>query len=200
MTEIKSLKISTLILAAGNSIRMGQPKQLLPWKHTNLIRHTITKAHYFSEQFVVVLGANAEKMQPHVPKDKWTINKEWQKGMGSSLSHGVDYLEKKYTPMAILVMVVDQPLLKLAHYKSLIAMHQKHPDKICSSNYKERPGVPAIFPQSFFKELKGLGADMGARKLMQLHRDAVVLVKTKGELMDLDTPEDYRSAFLRLGE
>ena len=120
--------------------------------------------------------------------------------MGGSIACGVRSIEGKYTPEAILVMVADQPLLALEHYKGLILNFQKQPNKICSSSYQQRPGVPAIFPKPFFKELKKLGADFGARKFMEANASSVVMVETKGELIDLDTPEDYRLACSRLGE
>ena len=190
--------IAVLLLAAGSSNRMGRPKQLLPWKKVTLIENTIGMASALTNNFMVVLGANATKIQAHIPKAKMTINKKWHLGMGSSLAHGVKTIESKYGPEAILVMVVDQPFLTLEHYKGLVQCHQKNPHKIYASNYRGVPGVPAIFPKQFFMELKKLGADFGARKLLKINESSVVIAETNGELIDLDTPEDYRSAISRL--
>ncbi|MEM1260255.1 MAG: NTP transferase domain-containing protein, partial [Bacteroidota bacterium] len=124
MNEAGFSKIAILILAAGRSSRMGKPKQLLSWKKTTLIGNAVAIASSLTNHFLVVLGANALKIKPYVPEGKATLNEKWQEGMGSSLSHGVTALASKYEPRAILVMVADQPLLELEHYKGLIRSHQ----------------------------------------------------------------------------
>ena len=199
MNEHQPSELGILILAAGSSSRMGRPKQLLPWKKTTLLGHTIDLARCICEQYVVVLGAHADLIRPHVPKGKTLMNKNWQQGMGTSLAQGFAFLEESSSPTAILVLVVDQPLLDLDHFHALIAAHQNYPEKICASNYKGNPGVPAIFPKKFFESFKSLKADFGARKLMKSNKDSVVVIETKGQLLDLDTPETYHSAFSRWG-
>lgn len=198
MSIDESSEIAILVLAAGSSSRMGRPKQLLPWKKVTLMEHAINTAYVLTDNFMVVLGANATKIRQYIQKENTIIHEEWQLGMGSSLAYGVRAIESKYDPEAILVMVVDQPLLRLEHYEGLVQCHQKNPNKICASTYEGIPGVPAIFPKQFFMDLKKLGADFGARKLLKIHKSSVLLVKTKGELIDLDTPEDYRSVISRL--
>ncbi len=200
MSQVESSKIAVLILAAGNSRRMGQPKQLLPWGHTTLIEHAVRIARSLTDHFEVVLGSHAAEIKTYIPAGKMTLNERWQEGMGKSIAHGVTSIETKYAPEAILIMVMDQPLLELEHYKDLIRNYHNHSNKICASSYQQKPGVPAIFPKEFFKDLKKLRADFGARKLMKGYAPSLVMVKTKGQLIDLDTPEDYRLALSRSGK
>ncbi|MEO0570391.1 MAG: nucleotidyltransferase family protein [Bacteroidota bacterium] len=200
MNDVQFSEIAVLILAAGSSTRMGKPKQLLPWRHKTLIEHAVDTARSLTKHFEVVLGAHAAKIKPLIPGERTTVNEKWAEGMGSSIVRGVTEIAAKYAPEAILIMVVDQPLLELEHYKNLIRTYRNHSNKICSSSYQRGPGVPALFPKVFFKELKKLGADFGARKLMEAHTSSVVMIETKGELIDLDTPDDYRLICSRFEE
>lgn len=199
MNKVPFSEMAILILAAGNSSRMGKPKQLLPWKQATLIEEAVHTAQSLTDSFEVVLGANAAQIIPYIPKGKATINKKWQEGMGGSIAYGVASIEEKYDPKAILVMVADQPFLALEHYRELMNHFGNNPTVMYSSSYDGRPGVPTLFPRFFFGELKKLGADYGARKLMEVNKDSVEMIETKGELIDLDTPEDYRLALSRLG-
>ena len=113
--------------------------------------------------------------------------------MGTSIAHGVSELEKKFNPSAILIQLVDQPLLKKRHFEKLIERHLKDPKKIICTAYQNKAGVPAIFPQSFFEDLKTLKADFGARNLLNGKEKEIVMVKPHGQLLYLDTPEDYAS-------
>ena len=191
--------VALLLLAAGNSTRMHQPKQVLPWKGSTLIENALKTAEELTDAYEVVLGAHLDEISPLVPTGKVVVNEQWHGGMGISLAKGVASLERKYDPTAILVMLVDQPFLELEHYLNLIRNQLQRPSHIFASTYNGQPGVPAIFPKSFFKELMTLGADFGAKKLMKRHKNVVECINTYGELIDLDTPEDYRLACSRVG-
>ncbi len=88
--SVKS-KIAILILAAGSSSRMGSPKQLLKWKNSNLLGHTISKATQLKvDEIILVLGANSDKIISEIDAKnvKVLINPNWKLGLGSSISAG----------------------------------------------------------------------------------------------------------------
>ena len=113
--------IGVLILAAGTSARMGQPKQLLPWKGTTLLNHTLKNAKAISPDVLVVLGASAERIAAQLPSDvPRVLNSKWQSGMGTSIAIGTAELESSISPEFILILVADQPLLDLAYFEAIL--------------------------------------------------------------------------------
>ena len=110
--------LGILILAAGSSTRMGQPKQLLPWKNSTLLGNTIETAKALTKNILVVLGAHAELIEEKLPKDvNRIINIGWNSGMGSSIALGVQQLERALGPERILILLVDQPLIRFRLFK-----------------------------------------------------------------------------------
>ena len=199
MSNLASERLAVIVLAAGEASRMGRPKQLLPWKNTTLLGNAINLAKSLTPDVLIVLGAHAVQIKQHGLNTDFVTNENWQSGMGSSLAYAVKHCTDRYQPDFILVMVVDQPLLGIDHYKHLWVLQLHNPNKIIASTYEKGAGVPAIFPKHFFEPLMMLNADFGARKLMKAHIDSVVIVENKGETLDLDTPADYESAFSRWG-
>ena len=185
-------KIAVLILAAGNSSRMGQAKQLLPWKGTSLLNHAIGLAKKVTNDVFVALGARKEAISSSLkPKPKIIINENWEKGMGSTIAVGVSELKKKYAYDAILIMLSDQPLLGENHLEKLISTFVSSKKKIVATSYENKNGVPAIFHSALYDELIRLDADYGARKLMQKHSKDTVGVIPTGNPTDIDTLETY---------
>ena len=199
MSKLASERLAVIILAAGEASRMGRPKQLLPWKNTTLLGNAINLAKSLTPDVLIVLGAHADQIKQHGLNTDFVTNEDWQSGMGSSLAYGVKQCTDRYEPAHILVMVVDQPLLGIEHYKHLWTLQLLSTNKIIASSYAKGAGVPAIFPKQFFESLMTLNADFGARKLMKAHKHSLVTVENKGETLDLDTPPDYESAFSRWG-
>lgn len=189
--------ISILILAAGNSSRMGgKLKQLLPWRETTLLGHAIQEAKKVSERVTVVLGAHADTIQEHIPAGVDTIvNPHWGKGMGSSISFGTKHLiDKKPTNAAILIMLGDQPFLEAVHLRALLNRFNSGTYKIVGTSYGDRLGVPAIFEGSLAGELSLLDRDHGARHIIERHSNMAMGVVPIGKEMDLDTLEAYDRA------
>lgn len=194
-------KLAACILAAGKANRMGSPKQLLAWQEHTLLEETIAMARNLTDSVFVVLGAHAQRIEETIDFSSVQIihNHQWANGMGTSLALGTEHIIEAMDPNAILVMLVDQPLLKLEHYKALVKTSNEQPNKIVSSTYEHGFGVPAVFPKQYFESLKKMGADFGARKFMKANNASVVGLETQGRLIDLDTPEDYRFALSLLG-
>lgn len=191
-------KIGIIILAAGASRRMGTPKQLLKIGEETLLEKAIGVAQKLNDkEIVVVLGANAEKIQATLqfPKEVTIIlNEDWQKGMGTTLKKGVNYfLEQVQTFKAIIVMVCDQPYLTTEKLEELIELYQKTNADIIAAQYANIKGVPALFSNQLFSKLATLSEDEGARKIIKRHQGIVKTVDFPKGVYDLDTPQAYQN-------
>ena len=189
--------IAVLILAAGASIRMeGGPKQLLPWKDTTLLGHAIQQANQLSEQVIVVLGAYADEIGQTLPKDVTIVeNPNWKKGMGSSISIGIEYLlQTEINASGLLIILADQPFLDATYLDKMAQKFKNNPCKIAATAYGDRVGVPAIFHSSLFPELAKLDEDFGARHIIENHKGDVITVFPKGKEIDIDTLKQYNQS------
>ncbi|MEX0315598.1 MAG: NTP transferase domain-containing protein [Allomuricauda sp.] len=192
-----SRDISVLILAAGASTRMdGELKQLLPWGDKTLLENAVAHAKSITEDVHVVLGANAERILNSIKLDAGIIlNPEWKSGMGSSVSSGLSHILKKERPQALLIMVVDQPLIDSEFLMELVKKFDKDDVKITATAYQNRAGVPAIFDEALFSELLELREDVGARKIIEKYRKFTNSVVPNGKEIDVDTKEKYIQLF-----
>lgn len=193
--------IGIILLAAGASTRMGEPKQLLQINQESLIRRSIKIALQAScITTLVVLGAKADEIHPEISDLPITVtrNTEWEEGMGSSIRTGVrEILHQKPNLQALIIMVCDQPLLHAGQLRELIRLYVKNQACLVASEYSGILGVPALFDKSLFPDLIALKGQVGARKMIQKYQDQDSLEKVsfpEGKF-DLDTPSDYR-AFL----
>ena len=181
------MPVSVVILAAGSSSRMGQSKQLLPWKGGTLLSHAVTTAmESRAGHIYVVLGSNEDEHRKEIENFPVTIvsNPSWAKGMGSSIKAGVKAAKDSE---AVLIMVCDMPYVTSEHLNNL--MSTKHP--IVASKYLDAVGVPALFRKEMFDELMAIGDSEGARNLITNHQSQIIILKSG---IDLDTPDDYRKA------
>lgn len=191
-------RIAVLILAAGSSSRMGQSKQLLPWKGTTLLEHAIQQALALHLQHtVVVLGSMYEQHKAAVNHLPVSIinNPHWQQGMGTSLKAGIAYIEKEFPDTeAVIVMVSDQPYVDSTTLQSFIEIYQQTHAPIVAARYAGVLGVPALFDKSFFQHLLKVNDQEGARKILQQHVQEVHALDFPEGVIDLDTPEAYQQA------
>lgn len=190
-------KTAIIILAAGASQRMGRIKQLLPWKRTTLLGNAILQAKEIKNVDVfTVLGANALKIKEKI-NFKGTIvlqNPEWNNGLGNSLAFAVseiDNNDKEYT--SILVLLADQPLIDSDYLNALLNLFHASDKNIAATQYAKEVGVPAIFSAQYFKVLKTLNADFGAKALLKKYDNDLVCISSEGKERDIDTWEDYQS-------
>jgi len=195
-------EIPVLLLAAGGSSRMGQPKQLLPWGDQTLIEHQIQILLKTGQPVFVVLGASADLILPIIQKYavRIGINQNWENGMGSSIACGINEMEK-YEPQTdgVLITLADQPLIPLKHYEALLANFQAGKKQIIASKSNEDwLGVPALFDSIYFEELRQLKGERGAKTVIKSYAFNVIPVDALNQLEDIDTPAGYRRMQQRL--
>lgn len=193
-----------IILAAGSSTRMGQPKQLLAWKKTNLINYVIDKGLKAGiKSIYVVLGNNAEQISDAISFDNINIvnNVLWKKGMGTSISVAVKCIvnkSKKYD--AVLIALVDQPLLDEKHYKELILRYLTTKNEIIATQMIKSGGVPAIIDAKHFESLMQLEQDVGAKEIIASNKNKVLTIDPIGQMVDIDNLETYGALYKKFGK
>ena len=182
-----------VILAAGSSSRMGQPKQLLIYKQTTLLQRAINAAIGTPDScLVVVLGANHQLLMPEPAMLIVEYNPDWQQGMGASISAGIKrLLAEKPTVQNVLLMLCDQPFADTALLQKLINAKQNSNNKIIASAYENTLGAPVLFDRSYFNELLALQGQEGAKKLLIKYSNEVIAMPFNKGAIDIDTPEDY---------
>jgi molybdenum cofactor cytidylyltransferase len=188
------MQIALIILAAGGSTRLGRPKQLLPYKDGNLLRHSVeTALASRCRPIVVVLGSHADDCLDTIADlpIRATINDQWEAGLGTSIAAGLELLEKdRGNPDAALLMLCDQPHLTAEHLNRLVETHLGGAE-IAASEYEGSAGVPALFARSFFNELASLDPAHGAKPLIAKYADRVAYIPFPEGRVDIDTPADY---------
>lgn len=192
-------KIPILLLAAGASVRMGQPKSLLQWGDMNLIQHQISKLLKLHEPIYVVLGAYAKDSISTINELNINaiVNPHWQNGMGSSISFGInEIVNNEPDAEAVLIVLVDQPLITIDHLRRLIATFKlKQYRCVVSESENGWKGVPVIFDKYYFAELMDLNGEQGAKKLFDLDNPNTTSLQANDPLLDMDTMEDYERLY-----
>jgi molybdenum cofactor cytidylyltransferase len=186
--------IGVILLAAGESARLGKPKQLLKYKESTLLEFVLNVATAVSEKVVLVLGANAEAIQKSLGKRNVTvvINEEWEEGMSSSICCGVSAIQRSQPAVeGVIILVCDQPYVSAELLQDLIAKHATTGKKIIASAYNNTIGVPALFDKTFFPGLMSLKGQEGAKKIIQQHPGEVATIAFPNGTIDIDTMEDY---------
>lgn len=190
------MRTGAIVLAAGASSRLGEPKQLLKFKGITLLRKIAETAIGENLQTIIVLGEKHEILKKEIedlPLET-VFNAQWQQGMSSSVKAGLlKLLEIEPQTQAVILLVCDQPLIEAATIRCLIEKQLETQKNIVASRYDETLGVPALFTRAVFDELLNLEGDKGARLLIQKYRDTDVSEIAAPEAsFDIDTPEDYK--------
>lgn len=194
--------IGAVILAAGGSTRLGQPKQLLRHQGESLVHRAARVAREAGcSPVVVVVGDEREliavelrafgALLPHHP--------EWRLGIGSSIRAGVGHaLAEAPALEAVVVMVCDQPFVSAAILTALIAARAETHQRAAACLYSGSVGVPAIFDRSLFPLLTTLPDAQGAKSILAARSGAVAGVEFPQGSIDIDTPDDWQ--FVAHGE
>jgi CTP:molybdopterin cytidylyltransferase MocA len=189
------MPIPAIILAAGASRRLGQPKQLVRVAGETLLARTVRVAiEAGADPVLAVLGANRESIAEELDSSGVHVvaNDGWESGIAGSVRAGVEALQRQWPDAeAVMILVCDQPRLSAGHLHSLIASYRGATEPaIVASRYGGIAGIPAIFPARQFPRLRALEGDAGARFLLRNPECPLVLVDFAGGEEDIDTPED----------
>lgn len=192
---IKDQKIALILLSAGRSSRMGQPKQFLKINGIFLLQYVLNNISDGNYDTYLVTGAYRDKVKDNIKLEETVeiYNEKWQEGMGSSIVMGVSTLHPSYPYEGIIVSVADQVLLSRKVLNEIVLRHEKHPEKIIVSNYGTATGPPVLFPKKYFNLLIELGGDSGAKSVLSQLKDHVIYFDFPEGAIDLDTIEDYQN-------
>lgn len=187
--------VAAIILAAGASRRLGQPKQLLRHGGETLLERAIRLASEAGAAPVItILGAHHETIRVAVAFQGAAIvvNDKWEQGIASSIHAGITALDAAAQHASgVMILSCDQPRLTAAHVRALIETFTAQTEPtIVASAYAGVHGVPAVFPRPIFPELLALRGDQGARKLLVRPPCSLVALAFEGGEVDIDLPSD----------
>jgi molybdenum cofactor cytidylyltransferase len=186
--------ISAILLAAGQSKRMGQLKQGLPFGDSTVLERSIDNlAHSRVDEVIVVLGYRAEGLRERVAsrRVKIAINPAYEQGMSTSIAAGLQLIDDR--AQAVMFALADQPFIGSEIIDRLIDEFHRHTEGIVVPSYRGRRGHPVIFAIEYKEELLHLTGDVGGRGVIKEHPDDVleVAVDTEAINVDIDTVSDY---------
>ena len=188
-------KLSTLILAAGNSSRLGSPKQLIEFEGQTLIERITETALSISEEVLIVLGGNSELILPKLERFNNVIstiyNPDWKEGMGTSIRIGVEKLAENSD--LIIILLADQPFISKVLLQNMLQSYAKTQNPIVSCIYSNTLGVPILFDKSVFFELLKLNGDKGAKSFLHLYKNRISTIDFPEAIVDIDTLEDVEN-------
>ena len=186
-------RVAGVVLAAGGSVRMGQPKQLLKWRNKTFIEHVISIAKDSGLwPIVVVLGAYSDQIKKVIEPLSVQIvyNKDWKVGQSGSLLMGLEALPSDIGSAVFLL--VDQPQIKPRLIQNLIEAHAGSLAPIVAPKIDGQRGNPVLFDRVTFPELMSLHGDIGGRGLFSRYKTHWVKWLDSDMLYDVDTQEDYQ--------
>jgi molybdenum cofactor cytidylyltransferase len=185
-----------IILAAGNSSRLGRPKQLLPYRGKTLLWHVVeqalsTKAH----PVVVVTGARHTEIQDTLKDQPVTFayNPDWETGMASGIVAGLlKTLSIEPLLTCMIVSVCDQPHISAEVFQALMDKYSVSGKGMVACQYADAIGTPVLFDRKYFKELLALSGKAGARQLLKQYPGQVTTIPFPGGDVDIDKQEDVQ--------
>ncbi|MEX2143224.1 MAG: selenium cofactor biosynthesis protein YqeC, partial [Anaerolineales bacterium] len=184
--------VAGILLAAGSSLRLGRPKQLLDWKGTPFVRQVAATALAAGlNPVVVVTGSEAEKVEAaltgldvHIQR-----NPDWAQGQSSSVKAGLAALPENAG--AALFLVVDQPQLPVALIEALCAEHAANLAPIVAPQVDGQRSNPVLFDRNTFADFITLQGDVGGRAIFSRHPVVWLPWLDASIAIDVDKPEDY---------
>jgi molybdenum cofactor cytidylyltransferase len=188
--------VSGLILAAGASTRLGQPKQLLPYKGTILLGWVVNQIESCQalNETIVVLGKTAELVRNQVQfgRSKIVINPGTEQGCSASYRVGIESCDP--ATEALVVLLGDQPGVEPVIIEQVVSAWQRDGGRITLASYQGKRGHPMIFSKELFPMLVELHGDKAVWKLVDQHPDWVHEVPIDRPCpRDVNTWEDYQT-------
>jgi len=194
MFPLDKMPIAAIILAAGASTRMGEPKQLLPVGGQPMVRR-VAEAVCAARlaQVVVVVGAHAEAVGQAVAglPVEMVLNDRWPEGMTASLHAGLCALRPEMR--AALVVLADQPGLTAELIQALADCYYTTGAPVIAPFHRDQRGRPVLFDRALFPELLAAADNKGRREVIARHWDRMARVEVEDPAIfrDIDTRQDY---------
>ena len=196
MPPVQAKNYGVVLLAAGKSTRLGQPKQFLIFENTSLVQKAAKTALEITEKVIVVTGAFKEKVEEELDGLPLliTYNKDFEEGIASSIRNGLSSLIKKFDGLkGVILVVCDQPYLNSSLLNQLIYKAEETASSIVAATYAKTIGTPVLFTRKFFPMLLKLKGDHGAKKIIKENISEVCTVDFPLGEIDIDTLNDYKS-------
>ena len=203
--------LTAVILAAGESSRMGSPKALVPFHGQTFLAHLLEVAHSQAKLEIgdirVVLGSHAEQITASLGLDRKIVvlNPDWEQGQLSSIQAAIRSLDTGSAgdgnptdrkTEGIILFLVDHPLISASLVEQLVTAFHRSGQPIVVPTFRGKRGHPVIFAQRLYRELLEAPAEQGARAVVWAHAAEVLEVPTdeEGVLLNLNDPDTLRRA------
>jgi molybdenum cofactor cytidylyltransferase len=188
--------VSAILLAAGQSKRMGELKQLMPFGQSTIVEQAVDNLLGSAvDEVIVVVGYRAEDVVKAVAAKpiKLVINPDYAQGMSTSIIAGLNLVHSGVR--GVMLALGDQPLVDSQTISRLIDEFYNHDKGIVVPTYQGRRGHPIIFAIKYKEKLLKLGGDVGGRKIIKDNPDDVldVAVDSESVVADFNTTDDYQA-------
>jgi len=188
--------ISAILLAAGESKRMGEPKLLMPFGQNTIVEQAIDNLLGSAvDEVIVVVGYRAEEVIKTIGAKpvKVVINPDYEQGVSTSIIAGLKLVDSR--ARVVMLALGDQPLINSQTINRLIEEFYNRDKGIAIPTYRGRRGHPIIFAIKYKEKLLELKGDIGGRQIVRDHPDDIleVAVNSKSIISDIDTIGDYQS-------
>jgi molybdenum cofactor cytidylyltransferase len=197
-SDHQNFSFGVVILAAGSSQRMGQPKLLLPWRDSTVLQHLIQTWNELGAGQIAVVST--ERLQPlwneldrlRFPMEDRIMNPDPDRGMFSSIQCAASWKGWRTELTHIVVTLGDQPHLKMDTLRCLLQYGRSHPTRICQPIRKGRSRHPVLFPQDIFREIPD-SAVANLKEFLRGQGNKAEGFESDDEGLDwdMDTPADY---------
>jgi molybdenum cofactor cytidylyltransferase len=193
--ENKGGKVVAVLLAAGESRRMGKFKQTLPLRGKTFIEHCVHNllASIVGEVIVVIGHREAEVREAlgRCPV-RLVHNPDYTSGMSSSIKRGLAAVPEGCA--AVMIALADQPLIGTETFNQLVRIYQDHRPLLVIPTYRDRNGHPIIVDLRLKQEILSMDPEQGLRQVVRSHADDTMRVPVESEavLIDFDVPGDYQ--------
>ena len=193
MTAVRGMNVA-IILAAGESRRMGHPKQLLPFGGKTMLECVIDAFRSLRvDQVRVVLGYKADEIAEKIAHTEVRIvrNDRYRQGMFTSIQAGLRRLPRNTE--IVMIAVCDQPRLKRETVEALLSTFEKDRHKILIPSYNGRQGHPPLLRAGYAREILAMDESMTLKHFYAEHADDItrLVVEDEGSLVDIDDRETY---------